>query len=75
MSNRIGSNAGCNWFILYEIDRGKVNLIYFSLSFLGFMNSRLDPAILSSINPEPYECPVFAQIIGENTEDINRTVS
>ena len=48
--------------------------IFFTEFFRVHANSRLDPAILSSLTQNPTNRPVFAQIIGENTEDIKRTI-
>ena len=47
---------------------------FFSEFFRVHAHSRIDPEILSSITDNPTDRPVFAQLIGENIEDLKRTV-
>ena len=47
---------------------------FFTEYFRVHAHSRLDPAILRSITDNPSGRPVFAQLIGENLEDLGRTV-
>lgn len=47
---------------------------FFTEYFRVHAHSRLDPSILSSITENPSGRPVFAQLIGENLEDLRRTV-
>ncbi len=46
---------------------------YFTEYFRVHAHSRLDPEILRSITENPAERPVFAQVIGENLNDLRRT--
>ena len=48
--------------------------MFFTEFFRVHSNSRLDPKILTSVTENPTSRPVFAQLIGENIEDIKRTV-
>jgi tRNA-dihydrouridine synthase len=61
-------------FMTLIADRGPPDL-FFTEFFRVHANSRLSPAILSSITDNPTDRPVFAQIIGENVDDITRTIS
>ena len=61
-------------FMSLVAERGPPDL-FFTEFFRVHANSRLSPAILSSITDNPTNRPVFAQIIGENIADINRTIS
>jgi len=61
-------------FMKLIAERGEPDL-FFTEFFRVHANSKLCPEILSSITKNPTECPVFAQIIGENIDDINRTVT
>ena len=54
-------------------ERGEPD-IFFTEFFRVHENSRLNPEILSSVTLNPTNRPVFAQIIGENIKDINRTI-
>ena len=47
---------------------------FFTEFFRVHANSRIDNEILSSITQNPTQQPVFAQLIGENIEDLRRTV-
>ncbi len=47
--------------------------LFFTEFFRVHANSRLDDAILSSITENPSGKPVFAQMIGENLDDLVRT--
>jgi tRNA-dihydrouridine synthase B len=47
---------------------------FFTEFFRVHAHSKLDDEILSSITENPTEQPVFAQLIGENIEDLKRTV-
>ncbi|MAK46516.1 MAG: dihydrouridine synthase, partial [Opitutae bacterium] len=47
---------------------------FFTEFFRVHKNSRLSPEILSSITRNPSTSPVFAQIIGENLMDVQRTI-
>lgn len=47
---------------------------FFTEFFRVHANSRIDHEILSSITENPTKQPVFAQLIGENIEDLRRTV-
>ena len=47
---------------------------FFTEFFRVHAHSRIDEEILSSITQNPTEQPVFAQLIGENIEDLRRTV-
>ena len=53
--------------------RGEPDM-FFTEFFRVHSNSRLDPKILTSVTENPTSRPVFAQLIGENIEDIRRTV-
>ena len=61
-------------FMRLIAERGEPDL-FFTEFFRVHANSRLSPEILSSITENPTKRPVFAQIIGENINDINRTVT
>ena len=60
-------------FMRLIASRGEPDL-FFTEFFRVHVNSRLSPEILSSIIENPTSRPVFAQIIGENIDDILRTV-
>jgi tRNA-dihydrouridine synthase len=47
---------------------------FFTEFFRVHASSKIDAEILSSITENPTERPVFAQLIGENIEDLRRTV-
>jgi tRNA-dihydrouridine synthase len=47
---------------------------FFTEFFRVHASSRLSPDILSSITENPTNQPVFAQLIGENIDDLRRTV-
>ena len=47
---------------------------FFTEYFRVHAHSRLDPAILRSITENPSGRPVFAQLIGENLDDLRRAV-
>ena len=47
---------------------------FFTEFFRVHAHSKLDEEILDSITKNPTEVPVFAQLIGENLEDMGRTV-
>jgi tRNA-dihydrouridine synthase len=47
---------------------------FFTEFFRVHAHSKIDEEILSSITQNPTEQPVFAQLIGENIEDLRRTV-
>ena len=47
---------------------------FFTEFFRVHQNSRLSPEILSSITRNPSSSPIFAQIIGENLMDVQRTI-
>ena len=49
--------------------RGEPDM-FFTEFFRVHANSRLDPKILTSVTENPTSRPVFAQLIGENIEDI-----
>ena len=47
---------------------------FFTEFFRVHAHSKLDEEILESITQNPTEVPVFAQLIGENLDDMGRTV-
>ena len=53
-------------------ERGPPDL--FTEFFRVHKHSKLDPGILSSITENQTQKPIFAQVIGENLDDLKRTI-